>query len=259
MSDNKDTRTAGQKIEDLERVVSMLYQSVGSLDGAVKSLLGTQRDMVLVRDALRLLNKKTEAIIQTAKEESGISASNVSALVIQMNVEDLKTQVQEYISRGNLTPADEVSATSYLVCEEQNLDGTIANPRIQFRLDSQDADTQATLTGKKVGDTVSFGEGKYSAKILEIYTLVDNPGAAQNAPAPAAETQAPTDQASSDTSAQSAAPADETPAPTQTPQAATPAAPAQNSLPQETPVAFGLSFHGQPEAELSAPSTPGQN
>lgn len=226
MSDNKDTRTATQKIEDLERVVSMLYQSVSALDGAVKSLMGTQRDMVLVRDALRLLNKKTEAIIQVAKQESGITPESVSDLVIKMNVEDLKAQVADYLQRGSLIPSDEVSAKTYLVCEEQNADGSIANPRIQFRLDSQDPETQAALTGKKVGDVVSFGEGKYNAKITELYSLVDSP--------------AP----------QEAAPAQEAPA------QAAPAAPIQNELPAESPVGFGLNFHGQPEESLSNQAPP---
>jgi len=226
MSDNKDTRTATQKIEDLERVVSMLYQSVTALDGAVKSLMSTQRDMVLVRDALRLLNKKTEAIIQVATPESGITAVAVSDLVIKMNVDDLKAQVADYLQRGSLVPADEVSAKSYLICEEQNTDGTIANPRIQFRLDSQDPETQAAFTGKKVGDTVSFGEGKYPAKIIELYTLVDSP-------APQA-----------------------TPPATEAPAQAAPAAPIQNELPAESPVGFGLNFHGQPEESLSNQAAP---
>ena len=242
MSDNKDTRTASQKIEDLEKVVTMLYQSVGSLDGAVKSLLGTQRDMVLVRDALQLLNKKTEAIIQSANPESGITTAAVSALVINMNIADLKAQVEGYVSRGNLVPTDEVTATSYLVCEEQDADGTVANPRIQFRLDSQDEVTQAALIGKKAGDTASFGEGKYTAKILEVYTLVDNP-------APAA----PTADNAAETGSQAAAPAETSAA------SATSATSEQSAPPEESPITFGLNFHGQPEAELSASNAPSQS
>jgi len=241
MSDNKDTRTATQKIEDLERVVSMLYQSVTALDGAVKSLMSTQRDMVLVRDALRLLNKKTEAIIQVATPESGITAVAVSDLVIKMNVDDLKAQVADYLQRGSLIPSDEVSAKTYLVCEEQNADGTIANPRIQFRLDSQDPETQAALTGKKVGDVVSFGEGKYNAKITELYSLVDSP-----APQAVAQAAAPSEDNTSAAAPQAEA------APAQEPaQAAAPSSPIQNELPAESPVGFGLNFHGQPEGSLS--------
>jgi uncharacterized coiled-coil protein SlyX len=261
MSENKDTRTAGQKIEDLERVVAMLYQTVGSLDGAVKSLSSTQQDMALLRDALRLLNKKTEAIIQTATPESGITSASVSDLVIKMNVEDLKAQVEEYVKRGNLTPADEVSATSYVVCEEQNADGTVANPRLQFRLDSQDPTTQAAFAGKKAGDTVNFGEGKFSAKILELYTLVDNPAPApaqdQSAATPDAQTAAP----AADNSTGDSTPATN-PAPAETAQETAPAAytaPVQDTPAPESPVAFGLNFHGQPESTLSNQNTTNQS
>lgn len=238
MSENngRDTRTASQKIEDLERVVSMLYQSVSALDGAVKSLSGMQQDMVLVRDALRLLNKKTEAIVQVAKPESGITASSVSDLVIKMNVDDLKIQVEEYVKRGNLVASEVVTENSYLVCEEQDVNGNVVNPRIQFRLDSQNEDTKTALTGKKAGDVASFGEGKYGVKILETYTLVDGPAPAQ------AATQ---DQSGSDSSAQATPTMDSAPA----------SVPAQNNPPEESPVAFGLNFHGQPEAELSNQTT----
>lgn len=256
MSDNKDTRTATQKIEDLERVVTMLYTTVGALDKATKSLMGTQSDMALVRDALRLLNKKTEAIVQSATPESGITAESVSALVIKMNVEDLKAQVEEYLKRGNLVPADEVGPTSYLVCEESNADGTIANPRIQFRLDSQDEATQAALTGKKAGDSASFGEGKFSATILEVYTLVDNP-APTPAPeaAPTATPEAtPEPQAAAQTTTDNASAPPQAEATREAPDAAP-----QNTLPEESPVAFGLTFHGQPEADLSNQSAPTQS
>ena len=45
-------------------------------------------DMALVKDALKLLNKKAEAIVQVAKPESGISEASVNALVTSMNVEE---------------------------------------------------------------------------------------------------------------------------------------------------------------------------
>ncbi len=170
---SEDKRTATQRIEDLEKVVTMLYQATAQIKNATENLLKSQGDMVLVKDALKLLNKKVEAIVQVATPESGITVTSVSNLVVKMNVEDLTAQVAGYVSNGHLTPADEVAANSYLVCEEYNADGTLANPRIQFRLDSQTPETNASLTGKKVGDTVTFGENKFSAKILEIYTLAE--------------------------------------------------------------------------------------
>jgi hypothetical protein len=185
MSDNQDKRTATQRIEDLERVVTMLYQATAQSKNALENLLRAQGDMALVKDALKLLNKKTEAIIQVATPETGITVQAVSALVVKMNVEDLTAQVAGFVTSGHLTPADEVAADSYLVCEELAADGTQVNPRIQFRLDSQDASTQEAFKGKKAGDTVSFGENKFSAKILELYTLTE-PKAPEAAPAEAA-------------------------------------------------------------------------
>ena len=173
MSENTDKRTATQKIEDLEKVVTMLYQATAQIKNVTEGLMPLQGDMAIVKDALKLLNKKTEAIIQVASAETGITADSVSALVIKMNVDDLKAQVAGYLANGHLTASDTVDAKSYLVCEELTADGAVANPRIQFRLDSQDQATSEAFLGKKVGDTASFGENKFSAKILEIYTITE--------------------------------------------------------------------------------------
>lgn len=210
MSDNTDKRTATQRIEDLEKVVTMIYQAVGQMKGGVESLLSSQGDMVLVKDALKLLNKRTEAIIQVASPESGINVNSVSDIVVKMNVEDLKAQVAGFVASGHLIAAEISDGNSYLVCEESNPDGTLANPRIQFRLDSQDEVTGNALKGKKVGDVVVFGDNKYSAKILEIYSIVEpvTTEAAAPAAAPAAsDAPAAESQASAPESASSEAPA----------------------------------------------------
>jgi hypothetical protein len=203
-----DTRTASQRIEDLEKVVTMLYQAAAENKNGVEGAHRALGDLPLIKEALKLLNKKTEAIIQTATPETGITVKSVSDLVVKMNVEDLQGQVKQHLANGDLTPADEAGDDSYLVCEEFNKDGTLANPRIQFRMDSQDEANRALIKGKKVGDTVEFGENRFDAKILEIYTIVPRkaPGQAPAA-APAADASAPpatADSAASDASAQTA-------------------------------------------------------
>jgi hypothetical protein len=242
MSDNADKRTATQRIEDLEKVVTMLYQATAQSKNALENLLRAQSDMALVKDALKLLNKKTEAIIQCATPETGITVQAVSALVVKMNVEDLTAQVAGFVTSGHLTPTDEVAADSYLVCEELAADGTQVNPRIQFRLDSQDASTQEAFKGKKVGDTVSFGENKFSAKLLELYSLTEPKApdaapaaeAAPTAPAPAAEAAAPT---TADAAPAEAAPTGPSNANFENPPAETPVAqfvPSDSSAPMTT-------------------------
>lgn len=170
MSDKTDNRTATQRIEDLEKVVTILYQSIGQSTAGLKNLAS---DMSLVKDALKILNKKTEAIIQLASESTGITVDGVSNAIVKMNVEELGAQVAGYVSSGHLTASEEVADDSYLVCEEFNAENVVVNPRVQFRLDSQDQATRDSFKGKKAGDTVSFGENKLGAKILEIYALTE--------------------------------------------------------------------------------------
>lgn len=218
MSDDK--RTATQRLEDLERVVTMLYQSVGQHKNALDGLLPLKGEMNLIKDVLKLLNKKTEAMVQVAAPETGINPKSVSDLIVKMNVADLEAQVAEYVKNGHLLPADEVSASSYVVCEESYKDGTLANPRVQFRLDSQAEALVEAMKGKKIGDTISFGEDKFDAKILEIYSVVE-PKAPEAAPSEA-------------------------------PPAAEASAPALDALPAESPVDFALQFHGEKDPALSA-------
>jgi len=183
MADNKDTRNATQRIEDLEKVASILYQNQLVGKNAIDSLPALQNDVGLLKDALKLLNKKTEAIIQAATPETGITVLAVSALVTKLVVAEMAAQVAAHVQNGYLVASDgEVEANSYVVCEEYNTDGSLANARIQFPLTSQDEPTQAAMKGKKVGDTVDFGENKFPAKILEIYTMVE-PKAPEAAPA----------------------------------------------------------------------------
>lgn len=234
MAENTDKRTATQKIEDLEKVVTMLYQATAQLQQVVQGLSNAVSEVPLIKEAIKLINRKSDAIIQAAGAEGGITAQTVSALVTAMNVDEMKGQVQGYLANGSITPdASEVAANSFIVAEEFNADGTLANPRVQFRMDSQDKDTAALLLGKKVGDTVSFGPNRYDAKIQEIYTLVDQkPAAPALAAVPDAPAEAP---AAAPAEAQAEAPAQEAaPAATATPPAAP--TPDNYALPAETPV-----------------------
>jgi hypothetical protein len=246
MSENTDKRTASQRLEDLEKVVTVLYQSLTQHKNAVEVLLKSQGDMGLVKEALKLLNKKLEATIQVAKPESGITVSSVNELVVKMNVEELKAQTAEHVANGMLSATDTVADNSFLVCEELNQDGTVANPRVQFRLDSQTEEVGNSFKGKKVGDTISFGENKFSATILELYSIVEpKPADAASAETPAV--QEPTETAPTATTPAEATPDTTAPA-TEAPSVPSPAptGPSNEALapPAETPVTQFVSDAG---------------
>jgi uncharacterized coiled-coil protein SlyX len=243
-TNNRDNRTATQRIEDLEKVVSMFYQALAEIHNTIKGLPALQQDMALVRDALKLLNRKAEAIIQSASESSGINYPAVEAIVIKYNVEDLAKQVAGYVAGGQIRPTDTVLTTGFVVGEELNADGTLNNPRTQFRVDSVNETTRDALLGKKVGDLISFGEGKLDLRVLEVYDMT--PAQAPTAETPATDAPA-ADAAPAETQAAESAPdaapaeapaADPTPAPAAdpTPEAAAPATELP-ALPAETPIA----------------------
>lgn len=237
MSENNDNRTATQRIEDLEQVVTTIYQGVteimNSLNSTGKRLSTLQEDMVLVKDVLKLLNKKSEAIIQAAKAETGITAASVTDLVVKMNVNDFKNQVAVYLQNNQIVAAETVTDQSFLVCEEINSKGEVVNPRLQFRIDTLEESVKNAFLGKKAGDLISFGGDKLDAKILEVYSLVTPPApTSEAAPAPVQEaTPEAAPAAAEQALAQESAPAAET-AP-----AEAPAAPAADlyALPTENP------------------------
>jgi hypothetical protein len=235
---NTDKRTATQRIEDLEKVVTMFFQTMAQHKSVVEELLkareGSVQDMALVKEALKLLNKKLEAVVQVAAPESGITLKSVSDLVTKMNVEEFKAQVASSVAGGFLAVADIVADDSYLVVEEVNAQGVVENPRAQFRLNSLSEETTNLFKGKKVGDLIVSGENKLDIRILEIYTVTEPkaPEADETAAseAVATETSASTSNASESAAASSSDLAE---------------------LPAETPVSFGLNIHGQPDPAMA--------
>lgn len=244
---NTDNRTATQRIEDLEKVVTALYQATNIAQKGIEDLFRSQSDIPIIKEALKLLNKRTEAIIQVSQSNTGITVDSVNAVVTQMNVQDLTAQVEAYVSNGYVVAAETVSDTSYLVCEEYDTEGNLTNPRVQFRLDAHEQAIQDAFKGKRVGDTVSFGEGKYTAKVTEVYALVQP--AAPEAAAPEA-----TGAAETPAAAPVEAPTEPAPAPAVETSAA---APALASPPEESPVSFGLQVHGQPDPSTGETLTAG--
>lgn len=245
MSENTDKRTATQKIDDLEKVVTVLYQSLNQHKGAIEALQSLGKEVSVLKEVAKLLDRKTDAIVKVAKAETGISVESVKATVEQWNIEDMKGQVAGHLANGYLAPTDTVADDSYVVCEELAPDtGAVVNPRIQFRLDSQADETKNLLRGKKTGDTAKFGETKYDLKVLEVYTLTTPK--APEAAAPQAAEQAPSSDATetteSTTATEAAAPAGYVP----------PAFAGPDTTPTETPVTFGLEIHGQPDPATQA-------
>lgn len=184
MSENKDTRTASQRLDDLERVCATIFSATQELIRVNNEMSNLVADVPLLKDAAKLLNRRIEAVVEAANGPGGLTNDNVNAAMVRMNTEELKSQVAAWVASGALVPSDAVAADSFVVAEEFDADGKTF-PRIQFPMTSQGEEVQSKLNGAKVGDSVDFGDGKRSLKVQEIYTV----------PAPAAETPAPAEPA----------------------------------------------------------------
>lgn len=152
-----DKRNATQRIEDLERALVSLYQTCDNM----------ARDLTLIKDAIKLLGNKVDAI----RQASNLTDDQVGAIMTENNVNELKDKVQNLVDQKILSVADAATETSFLVGREVNDEGSVVNPRLQFALSALQPELQEKLKGAKVGDSITLQEGKLKYEVLEVYTI----------------------------------------------------------------------------------------
>lgn len=172
MTQNVDKRTASEKIQDLERAVMSGFQVTNNIT----------RDIMVLKDALKLLGTKLEATAMCINADEKPTVENVTKYMLQLNTIELQGKVANLVNQGILAPIDEVSDAAFVVGSEQEADGKIIHPRVQFVFGQLEKENQDTLRGKKVGDLITFKEDKLRLLITEIYNIV-----APKAPAPTAD------------------------------------------------------------------------
>lgn len=174
MSNNQKQRSATERLNDLEQGVMGIFQAIDNMS----------RDLMLVKDAIKLLGNKTDAIARA----SNLSDDVISGLMVENNIAELKGIVDRLVNQGVFVAEEVVTAQSFVVIREVDDAGNTVNPRIQLAVGSIEPTTAAKLVGARVGETVEVAEGKLKAVIVESYEIV-TPQApqAELAEAPAAE------------------------------------------------------------------------
>lgn len=186
---NQKQRSATERLSDTEQALQAVFQTLDNMG----------RDLMLCKDAIKLLGNKLDAVVKAAN----LSDDTISALMVQNNVDELKGKVDALIAQGILEATTTVDAQSFLVIREIDDAGKVVNPRLQFTMGALDPAISEKLIGGQPGQTIEVKEGALKVEILEVY------GIKTAQPAPAAE----------------AAPAEAT-APESAPAAEAPAAPA---------------------------------
>lgn len=165
MSEQKKLN-ASQRLETLEtnmQEVSMYLNNMA-------------RDLSLIKEAIKLLGNKTSALQSAA----GITDDQISVGMIANNVIELKEKVDGFVANGTMTATDVVEENCFIVGKEENEDGTVANPRVQFMVSALQPELRAKILGAKTGEKIQFSEGTLLVALDEIYS-VSVPKAAQEA------------------------------------------------------------------------------
>ena len=179
-----DNRTATQKITDLENAVMSLFHVNDNL----------ARDVMTLKEAIKLLDNKLSSVVKASTNGEPLTDDVISRIMTQNNVDELEQRVRTMVERGNLIKEEQVSENSFLVGLELGDDDSIFNPRLQFVLRALSPNFQAKLLGGKAGDVFLLEEGKARFKLLESYSIQEQP-APQAAPTPTASEAGPVKEA----------------------------------------------------------------
>lgn len=203
MSNQKpaDNRSASQKISDLENALMSLYQTADNM----------ARDVMTLKEAIKLLGNKVDSIVKASSSGEAINDAVISRIMVENNCEELANKVKTMVAQGVLASQEQVAEDSFVVGEEVNEQGEIANPRLQFALYALQQDLRDKFIGAKAGDLLSLQEGKLKFRVSEVYQI-QQPKAAEE---PTEEATTAPAEATQEAPAQEAAPAEAAPEATQ--------------------------------------------
>jgi len=166
MSENETKKSATERLEDLENMMAQVGQALSSLEPMT-------RDLLQIKDALKLLNNKLNAVARAASEGKLPTDEVVSGFMTESNAQELKGKVDQMVSNGLLAATDTVAKDSFVVINESDASGTIVNPRMQFLLSAlQHPEVKGKLEGAKIGDNIKVGDQGASINVLEAYNVV---------------------------------------------------------------------------------------
>lgn len=182
-----DKRTASERISDLEKTVLSSYQTMDMM----------ARDLMLLKDAIKLLGNKLDAVVKGITRGETLSDDSISKIMVENNVEELSNKVKDLISKGILSSEESITDSSFIVGREvSSEDGSVSNPRLQFALSALGPELKEKFKGAKAGDILDLQEGKNKFEILETYGI--------HSPSPEAESEAPEAESAAESTSESA-------------------------------------------------------
>lgn len=155
-------RSATQRIEDLEKVVSTLY---GTADNMA-------RDLIAVKEAVQLLGSKVDALVTAVSSKEDVSDKVIARIMTDNKVEVLKGKVKNLVDQNIFVATESLDENGFVVGREIGVDtDDVTNPRLQFPIATASALVKEKLKGAKPGDVVVIEQGKFRFEVLETYKV----------------------------------------------------------------------------------------
>jgi hypothetical protein len=165
-TNTENKKTATERLEILENTVNNIIQ-------AVQPLANMAQDLMALREAVKLLNNKLDAVVKCTNAGTPLTDENLGQVMTDNNAKDLQDKVTKMVSDGLLAATDTIGADSFVVINEQDTDGKVVNPRMQFLLSAlQNEEIRGKLDGAKVGANIPVGDKGGSLNVLEAYNIV---------------------------------------------------------------------------------------
>lgn len=197
----ENKKTATERLEVLENTVNSIIQ-------AIQPLANMAQDLMALREAVKLLNNKLDAVVKSINAGTALTDENLGQLMTENNAKELQDKVTKMVTDGLLAATDTVSKDSFVVISEADETGKIVNPRMQFLLSAlQNEEIKAKLEGATVGANIPVGDKGASLNVLEAYNIVVPQAQATEATdAPASDAATTADTTATDATATETAP-----------------------------------------------------
>lgn len=164
MTKKENALTSVQRLEILEQQMELTVQETNARITLLVNEINKQK--AINREIVTRIN----AIVQ-AGDDGAISNKSVAELLVQQQVKELKTQVEQFVSMGVLAVSnDPVKQGDFIVGYEIDKEGNIINPRTQLGINSLEVAAQLRLIGGVVGTVIEGEENELDFVISEIYT-----------------------------------------------------------------------------------------
>lgn len=162
----ENKKTATERLEVLENTVNSIIQ-------AIQPLANMAQDLMALREAVKLLNNKLDAVVKSINAGTALTDENLGQIMTENNAKELQDKVTKMITDGLLAATDTISKDSFVVISEADETGKVVNPRMQFLLSAlQNEEIKAKLEGATVGANIPVGDKGASLNVLEAYNIV---------------------------------------------------------------------------------------